>query len=145
MDSIGRALDLSIPLGGDLVGGFSVLGSPYTPEVEGGLHWRAGKVGPTTMDGAVVMLSPVEGGYDVEVGARFDGGGSLRVSGIVPVSVDLRTESEAWVTGDLDLEISGAGVPLALASAADPGARAGEGLLQINGEDRSERTRGQVG
>src|SRR5690606_10328639 len=43
--TVARMLDADVAVSGELVGGFSITGSPYEPRLEGGLHLLDGSLG----------------------------------------------------------------------------------------------------
>jgi len=129
------AVELGIVARGELVGGFTAAGSPYTPEIQGGLHWFEPGIGNEDLEHASFTVVPLEGG----AGLVLDGSvgfqeGGLAVSGPIPIAIDLRKPSTEWSAGELDLEISGKGVPIGLLSILDRGIVDGEGLAAIEGE-----------
>jgi hypothetical protein len=132
--SLAAVVDLPLALSGDLVGGVSLSGSPYRPEVEGGVHWLDAQVGAQTLDGAYASVVPGPQGYLLDTSLTFPEEGGLVASGVMPIDVDLRTEPGEWTHGQLAVHVDGQGVPLALASAVDPGIKDAAGLLTITGD-----------
>ncbi len=133
-DSIAVALGAPVEASGNVLGGFTAWGSPYTPQAEGGFHWVEATIGTVAMEGALVSMSPVEGGYQLDITSNFAPEGEVSVTGLVPVAVDLNKDWTEWATGDLDLTVSGAGVPIGLASGYDPGVERAQGLLKVEGK-----------
>src|SRR5690606_11185232 len=131
--TIARMLDVDVAVTGELVGGFSLTGSPYEPVVEGGLHLLDGPLGTEELEGAWASVVPGEDAYDVELVLDFLDEGSLEVRGELPVRVDLRRDVAAWPTGALDLTVTGDGLPLGALSGLDPGIRDAHGLLVVEG------------
>jgi len=139
--------DLGLFAEGELVGGVSVTGNPYEPVVEGGVHWLDARLGETTFDGAYASLTPAEVGYDLNlqldfpppklpgVVARTQGGGvsRLTVVGPVPVVVDTRTDYSEWSVADMELDVSGEGLPLSLLQVANPGIQKARGWVALDG------------
>jgi autotransporter translocation and assembly factor TamB len=120
-------------LRGALVGGFTVKGSPWAPTVEGGLQWLDPVIGHQRLEGAFLGLTRADTGYAADLQLSFPKGGGLAVTGTVPLTPDLRRPSAEWVTGNLDLAVSGPGVPLGVIGAFAPGFHAARGLAEING------------
>jgi autotransporter translocation and assembly factor TamB len=132
--SLAAYAELGVPLDGELVGGISVTGSPMQPVVEGGLHWIDARVGSTRFDGAYASFTPVDqGGYELDSQVTFPEGGGLALKGPVPVVFDLERELADWSLGDLGLQLSGEGVPLALLQVVDPGIKKATGLIEVSG------------
>lgn len=131
--TVARMLDADVAVTGDLVGGFSITGSPYEPRIEGGLHLLDGSLGDERLEGAWVSIVPDELAYDVELVLDFLEEGSLEIRGELPLRIDLRTEVASWPSGEIDLQVTGEGLPLGALSGLDPGVRRAEGLLVIEG------------
>ncbi|MEZ4318219.1 MAG: translocation/assembly module TamB domain-containing protein [Myxococcota bacterium] len=131
-DSIVRAGELGVPAGGELVGGFTASGSPWTPEIEGGVHWFRPVLGNEALEGAYFSVLPSDAGLEIDSALSF-AGGDLTVSGPLPIRIDLREESSEWAMGELGLEIGGSGVPLGLLSVVDRGITDASGLASVEG------------
>lgn len=127
------ATGLDLVLAGEIVGGFTIYGSPYTPQIEGGLHWLEGTLGRIDLEGAYASVTPLEEGYALDIQLDFQDEGALSVVGTVPVRVDLREPLESWTAGEMDVTIEGSGLPLEVLAAVDPGVRNARGLLVIEG------------
>jgi hypothetical protein len=132
-DSLATAIGAPIEATGNVVGGFTAWGSPYTPRGEGGFHWVEATIGDTPIDGALISVTPTEDAYQLDMHTSFAPEGELSISGLVPLAIDLRKDWTDWSTGPLDLAVSGEGVPLGVASGYDPGIQRAEGLLVVSG------------
>ncbi|MEQ1571214.1 MAG: translocation/assembly module TamB domain-containing protein, partial [Myxococcota bacterium] len=148
--SLLAAAGVDAPVSGDLVGGVAVSGSPTRPTFDGALNWLDPQIGDQPLTGAYLSFVPRDGaadrvvasagsvpwtapGYAVDLQLAFPDGG-VQVQGDVPVAVDFDLDREQWVTGDLALDVSGAGVPLALLSAVDPRLRDARGQVIVAGK-----------
>jgi len=132
-DSLAAALGVPIDATGNVVGGFTAWGSPYTPQGEGGFHWVEATIGNVSLEGALISVSPAEEGYQLDIHSSFLPEGELSITGNVPIAPDLHKDWTEWSTGELALSVSGDGIPLGIASGYDPGIDHAEGLLKING------------
>jgi hypothetical protein len=121
------------PLGGDLAGSFVVSGRPTRPVVDGGLGWDELTIGGQPIGGGFASLVPGPAGYQLEVVAVLPDGGGLEVRGAVPVDVDLLRDAAEWSTGELALDVSGAGVPITLLGGFSPAVRGVAGLVGVAG------------
>jgi autotransporter translocation and assembly factor TamB len=123
-----------LALSGELVGGVSLSGSPMKPVVDGAINWLSPQLGATRIDGAYVAFVPHEaGGYALDLALAFPEGGNVEVHGRVPVVPDLAQPVETWAVGDLQLDVSGHGIPLGALTAFDPRLRDGRGVVAIEG------------
>lgn len=121
-------------LGGDVVGGFVVTGSPTRPWVDGAVNWVDASIGGQPFDGAYLELLPDDaGGYRLAASASLPDGGGIELSGAVPVEVDLGREVADWSTAPLDLTVRGPGVPVSLLGGFDPALRGVAGLVAVAG------------
>ncbi len=134
VDSLATAVAAPIDMGGELVGGFVVTGSPMAPTVSGAANWLDPVLGGQPLEGGYLELVPSAAyGYDLAMALAFDSG-SFEVKGSVPIEVDLATEDrEQWANGDLDLAITGDEVPLAVVAAFDQGMEQTAGFLAVEG------------
>ncbi|MBT3217598.1 MAG: hypothetical protein HN348_00770 [Proteobacteria bacterium] len=132
--SLTKAMNLDLGVHGDLIGGMTAYGSPYSPQVEGGFHWLDAKIGGQDLDGAYASLIPAEEGYSIELQLSFPEEGSLSVTGDIPLLVDLKEDRQTWQRSDMALEISGEGIPIAMITAFDDGVESPKGLLRIEGD-----------
>ncbi|MCB9677528.1 MAG: translocation/assembly module TamB domain-containing protein [Alphaproteobacteria bacterium] len=131
-ESVMRASQVGLAARGELVGGFTASGSPWTPEIAGGVHWFSPGLGNESLEGAYLTLVPAEQGLVVDASLDFPTGG-ITVSGPLPIQIDLREDYAEWARGELGLEIAGEGVPLGLLSVVDRGIVDAEGLAAIRG------------
>ncbi|MFT5460502.1 MAG: hypothetical protein ACI9K2_007021, partial [Myxococcota bacterium] len=134
--AIGLALGSTQHLGGRLQGDVRVRGSPFTPEVEVRVSLEEGELGSVSLAKSTLALLPDEQGYGIDLELAFADAGDFRLTGAVPVIPDLREETDTWVRGDLDLLLSGAGLPIALAGLVSDGVREATGLVAISGAIR---------
>lgn len=130
--SLMRAAGVSLPLEGEFVGGVTLFGSPWAPELEGGLHWLDGRIGRIPVEGAYFSVVPGDQGLVVDLDLTFPEGG-FKVVGDLPFAVDLRADTEQWVVGDLNLTVGGDGLPLAVLDGLGLGVNGGAGALVLNG------------
>ena len=145
-DSLGALAGSDASLGGEIVGGVSITGSPLRPRLEGSFDWLKPRIGTTPLDAAYLSLVPRddenddESAYDLDLAVAFPrsaalpDGGHLDAHGVVPVVVDLDRDPETWSKGDLDIAVSGEGVPLSMITAFLPDLRSGEGAVAIQGQ-----------
>ncbi len=138
-ESLVRASDLGVDAKGELVGGFTASGSPWTPELSGGVHWFDASVGNEELEGAYLTLVPHDPDGDgdsdgvwVDTSVGFQEGG-LTVDGPVPVQIDLREDYSTWTDGELALDVSGEGVPLGMLSIIDSEIVDTRGVLAVDG------------
>jgi hypothetical protein len=138
-DSVVRAAGLGVDARGEIVGGITASGSPWTPTLSGGLHWYDASVGNEPLDGAYITAVPHDSdGVDGPDGLMIDSAvgfteGGLAVRGPIPVRIDLREEVATWTDGELALDVSGEGVPLGLLSVIDRQIVDAEGVLAVDG------------
>ncbi|MCB9685338.1 MAG: translocation/assembly module TamB domain-containing protein [Alphaproteobacteria bacterium] len=131
--SVASAAHLPVVVGGELVGGIAVHGSPMRPTVEGAVNWIDASLGSQAIEGAYAALVPGERGYDLDLSATFPGGDTFAATGALPIHLDLAEELEQWTEGELDLTVDGA-IPLALLSGFDPEIRDAKGRLLVQGK-----------
>ncbi len=131
IESLAALGEVPVLLAGELVGGFVVTGSPMAPKAEGAVNWLEPQIGGEPLHGAYAALTATPGGYELQSSLAFSQGG-LEIGGRVPVEVDLAKAWQEWGTGDLDLTVSGAGVPLSVLAAVDPEIRSAQGLVVVD-------------
>ncbi len=118
---------------GSLLGGLHVSGDPARPKVEGALMVINGALGDVAVSPAMVTLTGVEAGYEVDAQLVFGGGGGVRAHGFVPVQANLRALDAELGREGLDLAVDGDGIPLQAASALIPGLSEAQGLAKFGG------------
>ncbi len=118
---------------GSLLGGLHVSGDPALPRVEGALMVINGAIGEVPISQAMVTLTGADGGYDVDAGVSFGGGGGLHAAGYVPVEANLGAIDSQLGRSGLKLTVDGDGVPLAAASAFVPGLTGAHGMAKLAG------------
>jgi hypothetical protein len=140
VDRLAAMAGAPVELSGEVVGGIGVTGSPMRPVLDGAVNWLDPKVGDQPLEGAYLALVPAEdGGYTLDADVRFPAGGpkrpggSLTVSGQVPVALDFDRPTSEWSRGDLALDVAGEGVPLAVLSGLVPDVRSAAGQLLVQG------------
>jgi hypothetical protein len=134
--SLGAMAGSEVELGGDLLGGFVVTGSPLEPVVEGGLQWLEPMVGGQALEGAYLAILPQEDGYQLDTSFDFVGPGGIEISGKVPVALAVSQPIEQWSRGEMALDVKGEGIPIPLIAELDPRFEASEaqGLIRIEGQ-----------
>ncbi|MBN2800397.1 MAG: translocation/assembly module TamB domain-containing protein [Deltaproteobacteria bacterium] len=126
------AAQIQLDAHGTLSGSAIVSGSLWEPRASLGLTVDGLQLSEVHADEAFFRLLPSDQGYQLE--ARLNTGeGDLRADGLIPLKVDLREPLDRWSDGELDLRISGPGIPLSIASAFDPGLQEVQGLLSVRG------------
>ena len=135
-DMLAQLLPIPEGLQGDLVGGVRASGDPLRPELAGALQLVDATAGDVMLAPALVSVAPADGGYDLGLNLGFAGGGSLLVDGFAPLVIDLedleRTEDSLFSDG-LELDIGGAGVPLAAVVAMATDAEDVHGMVLLDG------------
>lgn len=137
VEELARWLDLPSGLSGHLAGGVVVQGSAESPVLEGGFMLLDGSVGTVPIDLGVLGVSPVPGGYELDLRLGFKKQGDISVSGHVPFDLrpDLSTEAMLATPG-LALELHGGGLPLRLLEGLVPGVSDTQGRLKVAGNLR---------
>jgi hypothetical protein len=134
--SLGAMAGSEVELGGELLGGFVVSGSPIEPTVEGGLQWLEPMVGGQALEGAYLAIIPQEDGYQLDTSFDFVGAGGIEVSGKVPMSLAVTQPLDQWSLGEMALDVKGEGIPIPLIAELNPRFEASEaqGLIRIEGQ-----------
>lgn len=127
------ALGAPVNVKGSLLGGLHVSGDPARPKVEGALMVINGMLGDVAVSPAMVTLTGVESGYEVDAQLVFGGGGGVRAHGFVPVEANLGALDAELGREGLDLVVDGDGIPLQAASALIPGLSEAQGLAKFGG------------
>jgi hypothetical protein len=136
VESLLLAAGIDVASRGELLGGFVIQGSPMRPQIVGGVTWTDASLGNVELTGAYLGLTPLAPGYELDFSMEFADGGNLSVHGPVPIDVDLREDADTWGRGDLDLFISGDGIPLQVLTALDPDIAEADGLVVVDGTIR---------
>jgi hypothetical protein len=125
----------SYDLTGDLRGTLSATGSPSEPELATSLRF-AGSAAGLPLEARVVLdrEDDVPDGYTARVEVGPGEAPWVVVDGAIPMLPRTALSPTEWGTGDLDLAVKGAGVPLALARVALPDLEAATGKLQVAGK-----------
>lgn len=119
---------------GVVSGSLAVRGHPMRPVVTSDLHLD-GRFGeePFKLGLGLTPYGDAEG-YAVDLHLAGEDGSWLRLAGDAPVSVDFDADSVAgWSRGDLDLSVSGDGLPLSVMRAIDPSLVGECGRLRLEG------------
>ncbi len=144
LNALSTFVQLPPGLDGLVGGGINIAGDVLAPTLSGALVLVGGSVGGIPVEQAQILLYPavsdLDGGpgYRLETQLGFGRGnalGDLALTGFVPVSLDLdRGGDQALDRAGLDLEITGAGIPLDLLVGLLPGVPEAEGRLGLSGE-----------
>lgn len=130
-----RIVGVPLDLQGDIVGRIDVGGSVLRPRLRADLTWENGEVGPVTVSGARVALTPKTGGYVIEASAdllHMEEQGGLYIGGELPVVIDFGQELESWSKGDMEVSVD-LDLPFASVVAFDSGIRDPTGMVEIDG------------
>jgi len=141
---------ISVDLDGQLAGGLAVRGSPLDPKLYAGFLITEGRMSKVKFGVPMLSLAPVLGGYQFDAKVTFteegreDDPGDMTVNAYVPFdlrggTVDL---DEQLLRDSLLVQISGQGIPLAVASAFDPDVRDAEGTIAIS--EKRNRVTGSI-
>ena len=150
---IGRVTKLArlpVDIDGELTARVDVDGSLARPRVAAEAKIDAGALGKAALDVATARITPTSDGYDVEARAVFAERilesrrgqdvrrerGSVEVEGLIPLQVDLERDVKDWAAGDVQLEVGGEGIPLAVVTAGEGlvgGFSTVEGLIVLGG------------
>jgi autotransporter translocation and assembly factor TamB len=129
LKNLARLGGVNHPLEGVLGGSLRLAGTPSQPVLSGGAVLVNGRIGEAGVEQATFALIPASGGYELVSNLIFEGDGELHVQGHVPLdlgALDLNAPG-------LNIELSGQGVPLAMAEGPD-GLSDPEGLLSVQGQ-----------
>jgi len=137
-------VDLPQQIGGRISGGMLLTGRLARPVLQGGLQWSDGEIGKVDISHGTVSLLPAEGGYELDGRLVFSGEGDdgepeelgdLELEGFVPLVITSGVgETTRLDRPGLDIEISGAGLPLITTSGLIPGVSEASGLLTVEGD-----------
>jgi len=114
-DVLGRLIALPAGVEGSLRGGLHVQGDPRRPSLSGALQLADARLGGLPVTPALLSLQPQDGGYYLDTTLGFLGGG-MTVRGFVPMRLDLEPgvpTARLLAQEGLDLEVEGAGLPVA--------------------------------
>lgn len=140
---VGRLVDvlgIELDVEGVVTGNAHARGSAFAPLVDGHILLEGGRLGDVRARNTELFVSSdTETGYELAFSSDLEHAqgndvarGSLFIDGKVPVVVDLAQDPESWVRGDLDLTVD-LDIPVATASAYDPGIIDAHGLLEVDG------------
>ncbi len=136
VDQMAAAAGAEMDIGGTIVGGFTVEGRWFEPQIAGAINWLDAKLGAATLDGGYVSMEHQDsGGYLLDALVTFGGSepGTVSVLGNVPLDIDLREDSATWTEGELDLVLTGEQIPLSLVEAFDSGVQDAVGVIALDG------------
>ncbi|MEC8191661.1 MAG: translocation/assembly module TamB domain-containing protein [Myxococcota bacterium] len=130
---LARMAGVSHSVSGLLNGRIALQGALSRPLMSGTIELNEGHVGEASVDVLRASITPEDGELAVEAQARFDDGGHVTAVGRVATDgMDVRAMAEQRFAPPIALELSGAGVPIAVA-AGPSGLTDAHGLLAVSG------------
>ena len=129
---------------GKLFGGFELAGQGFTLKPRGQLLLENGRMGEVAIekaelglkeDGSLELVSvmSVMGRGPKKKSLAQHERGDFRVTGRLPLAIQLNSKPEDWFTEPVDITLAGRGIPVAALGGLDPEVRDARGWLKLTG------------